>query len=128
MFRIISRHAPAKNIEQEMIAVQSVPEKRLTGSDTRGNGHLTIIERTFQEEEGEPSNPFLPDATLSSGVAAETTARPVLTSLAEDAASLTVGKQESAMGKNNDTSAVGAKLLFGALQVVSLMQLMSDGE
>ena len=128
MFRIISRHAPAKNIEQEMIAVQSVPEKRLTGSDTRGNGHLTIIERTFQEEEGEPSNSFLPDATLPSGAAAETTARPVLTSLAEDAASLTVGKQESAMGKNNDTSAVGAKLLFGALQVVSLMQLMSDGE
>ena len=34
MFRIISRHAPAKNIEQEMIAVQSVPEKRLTGSNT----------------------------------------------------------------------------------------------
>ena len=90
---------------------------------------MTVIERTFQEEEEVPSNPFLPDATLPSGAAAETTARPVLTSLAEDAASLTVvGNKESAMGKNNDTSAVGAKLLFGALQVVSLMQLMSDGE
>ena len=32
------------------------------------------------------------------------------------------------MGSNNaNSSAVGAKLLFGALQVVSLMQLMSDG-
>ena len=89
---------------------------------------MTITERTFQEEEEVPSNPFLPDATLPSGAAAETTARPVLTSsLAEDAASLTVDSKESAMSKN-DTSAIGAKLLFGALQVVSLMQLMSDGE
>ena len=87
---------------------------------------MTVIERTFQEEEEVPSNPFLPDVTLPSGAAAETTARPVLTSLAEDAAFLTVGNKESAMGKNNDTSAVGAKLLFGALQVVSLMQLMKS--
>ena len=57
-----------------------------------------------------------------------TTARPALTSSREDAEALMVGNIESSMAKNNATSAVGAKLLFGALQVVSLMQLMSDGE
>ena len=79
-----------------------------------------------------PSNPFLTEALhaslLSRAVAATTTARPSLTSFGEHAESLMIGNKKSAMSKNNATSDVGAKLLFGALQVVSLMQLMSDGK
>ena len=80
------------------------------------------------------ANPFLTEALHASfpsrrtAATAARTARPALTSSREDAEALLIGDKASSMAKNNATSAVGAKLLFGALQVVSLMQLMSDGE